>query len=76
MRFVNRTIPGTALIETALTGDPLYLGFYKNTKKMVFLNGNGVYTQYLLIRNNYTISLPNVLGHLGKLAISKVQKFE
>ena len=24
MRFVNRTKPGTALIETALTGDPLY----------------------------------------------------
>ena len=25
MRFVNRTKPGTALIETALTGDLLYL---------------------------------------------------
>ena len=27
MRFVNRTKPGTALIETALTGDPLYFYF-------------------------------------------------
>jgi hypothetical protein len=24
--FSNRTIPGIALIETVLTGDPLYLG--------------------------------------------------
>ena len=35
MRFVNRTKPGTTLIETALTGESLYLRNIEELQKFV-----------------------------------------
>ena len=54
MLFVNRTKPGTALIETALTGDPLY--FWKVLKN----RSNEIRTNEICIRRKLPAHICNM----------------
>ena len=78
--FGNRTIAGTALIETALTGDPLYYiknqrGFFLENNKWECLLITEARCEQSCYTNNLICSFERKIKMKKQLESSKLQSF-
>ena len=63
--FVNRTKPGTVLIETVLSGESLYIDgqntqFYQWAKKTMPNNATQTHSIFVKLEKNTFLDMPNV----------------